>query len=354
MKNILKKSIILPSLALFAAVSFTACSDWNEPESLDIKTPSLEEQNPELSAAYLENLRTYKAGAHKVLFAATENPMGTPAVNRSQNLISMPDSIDYIILNNPDNLHPSLVGEMDAVRQKATKVIYKVDYAVFETEWNTIKKADAEGILTDEDELAYFVKRTEETLALCAKFNYDGIIAAYPGRSLVSLLPAQLEAYAARQKNFLDPIVAWQQANSGKFFAFAGTPQYLIPESKAIFAKCNYIILPTDKLLNVGDMGAAALMAMGDDVPSDRFILSVQTVPLGDEEMILGYFGTLDANGNKVRSIGATAQWLGIDAQYTKAGMLINNVHYDYFDVKRFAYRYTREAIDLMNPSPKN
>lgn len=354
MKNILKKSIILPSLALLAAVSFSACSDWNEPESLDIKTPSLEEQNPELNAAYLESLRAYKAGAHKVLFVATDNPIGAPAVNRSQNLTVIPDSVDYIILNNPDNLHPTIIAEMAKVREKATKVIFKVDYTVFDAEWSKITKADVEGLLTDQDELDYFARRAQEMLALCAEFNYDGLIVSYPGRSLVSLPPKELEAYTLRQKNFLEPIAAWREANVSKLFAFEGSPQFLIPESKAIFAKCDYIILQTDKLLNVGDMGVAALMAMGTDIPSDRFVLSVQTVPLGDEEKILGYFGTLDAEGNKVRSIGATAQWLGMPAEYTKAGMLINNGQNDYFDVKRFVYRYTREAIDLMNPSPKN
>ena len=353
MKNILKRSIILPSLALLAAVSFTACSDWNEPESLDIKTPSLEEQNPELSAAYLERLRIFKAEDHKILMVAMDNPVGTPAVNRSQNLIAIPDSADYIILNTPDNLHPTVIAEMDEVRKKAMKVIYKINYTVFDAEWTKIKKADTEGVLTDADELAYFAERTEQMLALCAKFNYDGVIAAYPGRSLVSLPPAQLEEYAARQKNFLEPIAAWREANGSKFFAFEGTPQFLISESKAIFTKCDYIILPTDQVLNVGDMGVVAQMAMGADVPSDRFIFSVQTAPPGDDEMILGYFGTLDANGNKVRSIGATALWLGVPAEYTKAGMLINNAHYDYFDVSRFVYRYTREAIGLMNPSPK-
>ena len=86
MKRNIKK-FLLP-VAVVAAVSFAACSDWTETESLDMKNPSLETQNPGLYKQYLEALRTYKAGEHKVpgtgghltAGAAGDHAAGPPAV----------------------------------------------------------------------------------------------------------------------------------------------------------------------------------------------------------------------------------------------------------------------------------
>ena len=46
MKRNIKK-FLFPAVAV-AVLSFAACSDWTETESLDINYPTLEEQNPEL------------------------------------------------------------------------------------------------------------------------------------------------------------------------------------------------------------------------------------------------------------------------------------------------------------------
>jgi hypothetical protein len=59
MKRNIKK-FLFPAVAV-AVLSFAACSDWTETESLDINYPTLEEQNPELYKQYLKALRDYKA-----------------------------------------------------------------------------------------------------------------------------------------------------------------------------------------------------------------------------------------------------------------------------------------------------
>ena len=55
MKRNIKK-FLFPAVAV-AVLSFAACSDWTETESLDINYPMLEEQNPELYKQYLKALR---------------------------------------------------------------------------------------------------------------------------------------------------------------------------------------------------------------------------------------------------------------------------------------------------------
>ena len=68
MKRNIKK-FLFPAVAV-AVLSFAACSDWTETESLDINYPTLEEQNPELYKQYLKALRDYKAGEHKVVLGS--------------------------------------------------------------------------------------------------------------------------------------------------------------------------------------------------------------------------------------------------------------------------------------------
>ena len=135
MKRNIKK-FLFPAVAV-AALSLAACSDWTETESLDINYPSLEEQNPELYKQYLQALRDYKAGEHKVVFVSMDNTTSAPA-QRNEHLTTMPDSVDIICLMNPDNLHPTLAGEFAKVREKGTRVIYNIDYNAIEKLWEKV------------------------------------------------------------------------------------------------------------------------------------------------------------------------------------------------------------------------
>ena len=47
------------------------------------------------------------------------------------------------------------------------------------------------------------------------------------------------------------------------------------------------------------------------------------------------------------------AEWLLRPEDIGKAGMGIMNVQYDYYN-SAMIYRYTKEAIETLNPSPKN
>ncbi len=115
---------------------------------------------------------------------------------QAERLSALPDSIDYISLNNPDKLSGNMLDEIRIVREKGTKVVYGIDFSKFEEEWKEMKKANPD--LTEEEARAYLDKRTDEMLSLD---NYDGI-ADYTGRSLVSLKGEELEVYTSRQTNF--------------------------------------------------------------------------------------------------------------------------------------------------------
>ena len=103
-----------------------------------------------------------------------------------------------------------MLDEIRIVREKGTKVVYGIDFSKFEEEWKEMKKANPD--LTEEEARAYLDKRTDEMLSLAG--NYDGIIADYTGRSLVSLKGEELEVYTSRQTNFLNKLKEWKQASN--------------------------------------------------------------------------------------------------------------------------------------------
>lgn len=354
MKNIVKKGLRFSALFAASALLLAGCSDWTEYESLEIKTPTMDEG---LYTDYVKNLKAYKAGAHKIAMTSLENAVGAP-VHQAQRLTSLPDSLDVILLNNPENLDAEYVREMGEVRKKGTRVGYAISFATIESEWSNMVKADA--TLTEEQALTYIADRTNEQLGLCDKYGYDGVVFTYVGRSTASMTEETLAQYSARQAAFFNTVSAWRESHKSAFFAYRGKAQYLVEESKSLLLDCDYIILETTSASNTSDMTIAANAAItalaglsetASAAPS--FIITTETTRYDDEDLIYGYFGTVDADGNAERSIRGGALWVGQPSDFTRAGMLILNAQYDYYDNTPI-YFHLREAIDIMNPSPKN
>ena len=100
MKKILLNTGLCLALGMSVALSLSSCEDWTDVESLDINSPSLEEQNPQLYEDYLKDLNAYKASDHKIVMVSVENTLDP--VKQAERLSVLPDSIDYVCLNNPD------------------------------------------------------------------------------------------------------------------------------------------------------------------------------------------------------------------------------------------------------------
>lgn len=218
-----KKWLVLPLIGL--SLSFAACEDWIETESLDINSPSFEEQYPQLYADYLKDLNAYKASEHKIAIAAINN-VANPN-KQSERLSIMPDSLDVIVLNNPDGLGVDMLTEFDKVRRKGIlKVCYNIDLDLIEKTWNDLSEKNEE--VTEEDALAYLAEQTNAQLELAAKYNYDGIVAYYSGRALVSLPEPALEVYTNRQAVFINALSSWK-AETNKMLIFSGNIDFLVP-----------------------------------------------------------------------------------------------------------------------------
>lgn len=346
------KNIILPFVGV-AALFFAACSDWVEPESLDVHYPSLEEENPELYKQYMQSLRDYKSQNHKVMFVTIENPAdGARPNTRNQHLTTVPDSVDFIVLTNPTVVHSLTADEIQEVHKKGTRTLYFIDFAVFESEWVQLLKADP--ALTEEEALAYFTERTEGMLALCDKWKFDGVIVCYTGRALVGIPDTEIDAYNARQLSFLTPILAWREAHKEHVFSFMGNANYLLETNRAFLDDCDYIIVPTDAATNYEDVTFRAMAVVGETgIPSDRIIVTAQSTRPGDSKNAYGYFSITDGNGNQVRSVYGCAEWVGLSSSFVRAGLMVKDAQYDYYN-QTLIYPAVREAIGIMNPSPKN
>ena len=112
MKN---KSKIVAALLFATNLAFVSCDDWTDVESIDIKQPNIEEQNPELYTKYLENLRQYKESEHKQVYAWFNNSEKSP-FSLAHHLKSPPDSIDAVSLNYPDNLSDWEIKEISDIQ----------------------------------------------------------------------------------------------------------------------------------------------------------------------------------------------------------------------------------------------
>ncbi len=349
MKNNIKNSLQAFVLLAFSGLLFASCADWTTPESIEIKTPEVDKT---LYADYLRDLKAYKEGDHKIVMVTFGNKAEMPA-SQAEHLTVIPDSVDYIILDNPEVLNEAHKKEMVEVRKKYTHVVYNVNFPAIEAEWNAMAKEDPE--LTEEQGLAYIAEQTNALLALCDEHGFDGITFTYMGRSLASLTEEALAVYNGRQQAFFGAIDAWRNDHTGKDFIFVGNIQYVLPDNRSFLNSCDYIVLATDMVNNADEITIKALTALsaGDDIPEDRFIAMTQTVRPDDDKEIYGYFGKYDEEGNKVRAIYGCANWVNLPSpSFTRAGLMINNVQNDYYNINK-VYSKTREAIAIMNPLPK-
>lgn len=346
---------ILPAMLACSTILFS-CSDWTDTERMNIHIPTIEEQNPELYAQYLQSLNDYKASEHKVVIASVNN-LSTPPSSRSERLVDVPDSVDYICLNNILEVNEVNAAEMNEVRKKGTKVLGLIDFDAVESAWKKILEDEAnaaeEGETTEEnqepvDNEARFIEfcqsEVAKRIAAGNALGVDGLMTNFTGFDLKVLSEEGLVAETARQAAFFDAIASWK-AGSNKELVFKGFPQNIA--NKSVLLDCKYIILNAQSAKNIAEMSYVALMASIADVPTDRFVMGV-TTPYTTAAGTIN--GTLNDESSAI--VGA-AQWaIAATADFTKAGISIDNAEQDYYNYSKI-YTNIREAINVLSPTVK-
>lgn len=345
-------------MAVLAVPALSSCSDWTDTESLEFDYVLPSEQDPDAYNAYLGLLRNYKQSQHKIMIAKFDNS-GDLVSGQSDRLAALPDSIDYVVLQEADNLKSLLVQDMNDIRQqKGTRTLYAISYAdalakyqaILDEEGAAAQDPEAQADGEDEEQpetpavdrfLEVAAQYVNDRLALYDKYGYDGIVVVYSDPAY----PAGLseEEYAqlqARQEAFFAPIQAWAESHQEAAFIFEGYPQNVI--DPAVFTQADYVVVTMLDAVSSDELVWAAEMALTEGVPSDRIVFGVTIPDMTDDKATDGYWGSDYA------VVGAAYTVISANGSFTKAGLCVDNVEDDYFNVD-YIYPHVREAIQIMN-----
>ncbi len=344
MKAIFKFICVASAMVLCLA----ACDKWTETESVTVEYPSLKEKNPALYEQYLKGVRTYKSINHQVMIVKFDNKETLP-VGRGDHLSCLPDSVDYVILNNPEQITPIIAEEMVEIRkEKATKVLMNVSYPALEARYNAMiadeEQTHGSAVNTQERFVEWMAENVAKVVELCPLNGFDGLNVIYTGLNPNSMAASALELAKERQESFFGAINAWREENPNAVVFFEGVPKNVICQTEAV-SGAKFIIAQAESVTNVTGLSYVVKQLIADDVPADRFVIGVTAIDITDPTNLNGIFGDTNA-------ILGSAAWAVLpESDYTKAGVCVNHAQFDYYNVTK-AYGNICKAISTMNPSP--
>ena len=353
---------ILKTIALSAAVILgaAACSKWTEQEPVDFNYLTIEDKNPELYAAYMQSIRDYHATEHQVLIARFDNKAGVPS-GRADHITCLPDSVDYVVLNNYEIINENTMNEVAEIREKkAISTLIALDYARLDKEYKDYLETLPEETPEETPEVAeetegetepavdprnqWFADKAAAFVAAAKQYGLDGIMVSYTGVGLLSLKEEEKAAVQAFQEAFFAPILSYI-AETGKMFFYEGNPTTLIAPQD-VLAQATYIVVPAEDVTTIVGFNFAVMMSMGAGIPSDRFVIGVTALNVTDETATDGLFS------GDITAIEGAGRWaVAPSADYTKAGVCVNHAQYDYYNMQN-VYSGINAAIATMNPSP--
>ncbi len=314
MKTI-KNKLLRYVLLLLTFVLPLSCSDWNEPESVNLDINSAKDQNPELWARYMQILHTYKQSKHYITYARFDNSPEQP-VNEGNYLRSLPDSLDIVTLSGSDRISEYDREDIPLLQEKSTRVLYLVDYAA--------QAAKLHDVMT----LGAWL---DKAIAVANELNLDGF--AFTGIPLYGGTDTEL----AEHKEKSQLIVSKLSAASGqdRLLVLEGNPAFV---DDADLGKLDYVVLNTADLTNVTDLKLqVAGVLTRNKLPKDKLLLAARIgEQMTDETSVKQDAVTLMTD--RVASLGP----LG--------GLGIYAIGKDYYSPE-MNYEITRKAIQLMNPS---
>lgn len=317
----MKKIFIVFVTSVFALAS---CSDWTKPEALDYTHKTFEDSDPSGYAAYLESVRNYKTSEHKVMIL---NMKGTDAypVSQSQVLMAMPDSADFICVNNLENLHPEFVKQIPLVKEKkGTSVLSAVDFSVAYADYidHKILLADNGKPAPTIDECkAYFKTHAHKQLEYCGQYSFEGVIVSFTG-TLIN------DEDKASMSGFMEAVSEWRAAHKDKLFMMRGNLNLI--EDKSILTDAKYLILVMG-----GDKGVTAMRSKIRSVlaridQKDRIIFET-VVPSAAEPNPSGE--TVYDGAEDILKLG---DYVSGGATYKTLGLAVSNANDDYFNDSYF------------------
>lgn len=357
---------IIRNIIATAVLPIVCSCSWTEPESLSIVYPSIEKQNPELYGSYCLSLREYRKSEHKIMIAKFDNKPYAPS-KRAEHIDCLPDSVDYVILYNPDDLSGSIISEMKEIRQvKGIRILYQIDFAKFNDayeaylkDWRTSSinrtdDTDESGEDVPETFEAFAGEMIDNQIALYGKYSYDGINFIYNGLAPASMTEDVKEEALERQNVWFGKISSWRDKNPDAVMFMEGKPQNVIAEDGiGMLASSDCIILPSTDVISMEGFSANVIAASVDGVPTDRFVVSVASISPTDDKTTIGTFTGTDSHGNGKTAILGAGEWAALRSVTFKYGVAVENAQNDYYNSFK-VYDAIKSSIAAMNPSPLN
>lgn len=336
------------SLIATAALTVSSCSEWTETESIKIDPrPTPAESDPAGYAEYLADLRDYKNSDHKIMMVTVRS--AEEPSRQNQHLMTLPDSIDYVMLKGVTRLGTAIRSEMREVKdQKGTKVFCVVDYVSIVDAWGSLWQGTADNPDAPDDRTSaefadYTAEQTGQQLALYDDYEFDGVEISYLGNR-------SGEFAIAGQDAFIAEVTEWSDSHSDAEMVFRGYWNNLA--DKTILEKCTYLVgtplssitaAPSGKIEDdVAAMDAFFYNAGRlTDTPNDRMIYEVSIADINDPRPV----------GVSPRIAAAWSLYLMPERPATryfeKRGIAVDNAQDDYFNVGMI-YTNIRQAIGIM------
>ena len=347
MKRIISHILTLTGFVLVLH-ALAGCDTAVKP--LELVEGDIARDNPELYAAYLSNLKTYKASDHILVYAWFDNSVEEP-FSRSQHFTVVPDSVDYIAPMTPDRLPAWQVDEMKGVRaDKGTKFLFTVDFDAIKAAYNAMMELDEDNEPTAAGFQQYLIESLQASWAAFDKYAavYDGIAVRYTGKSTLHQTAPALKEYKANENLFLGLVNAWLQNHADKEYTFVGKPQNVM--DPAFFDKAKAVILSQGlEAANPDAFNFYVYMSMVEGVPTDRVgMLAYSPTSDPTDPARKGYI-TDDTFFVDVMSEWASVRHEG----FTVKAIALYDINEDYYSNPAKIYYHTRNAIDTVNPAIK-
>ena len=125
-----QNSFISVILTIACSLMFVACSDWTEPTPVDYNPIFPDEQDPSLHEKYEQSLKEYKNRKHTLMLIRFANNPGT-TLGEQDFLRSLPDSVDFVVLTNADNLSVYDKEDISKLKRTGTKFLYYKNLSEF-------------------------------------------------------------------------------------------------------------------------------------------------------------------------------------------------------------------------------
>ena len=302
-KTIYKMMMLVSALCLI----LQSCTEWTEPETVDLNYIYPWEREPQTWEDYFQRLRDYKGRPHYLSFAEFDNAP-QKVVSEQDFMRCLPDSLDYVSLTNAACLSEDDRSDLELMHRKGTRVLYEIDLAA---------------VSMENPEASQFSQWLEGAKAMVDQEGLDGW-------TLKTRIPAGDAEAVSRYEETVKALSSIE----GKVLVYMGSYHHIEEEDSEKF---DLIILNTQDSEYEADIKFSILMALERGIPKEKLLIA-------------GAMGTkvVDSQLQERESLDVMSDL--VFTQGPIAGLAVSNIKADYFHVGD-NYMKTEGLIQKLNPS---